>query len=412
MHSIFILGRQPAIGRAELESLFGGQHVTTAGPQAALVDVSAATVAFERIGGSTRLGEVLGIAAYTSWPSLQREFTRLGVAAAQAIGEGKIQLGLSAFGLDIPPRTLGGAGLELKKVLKKAGRSVRLVPNQEPALSSAQVLHNHLTGERGLELLLVRDGQRVIIARTVRVQDITAYAERDQKRPKRDARVGMLPPKLAQTIVNLAVADANPHHGGIVLDPFCGTGVVLQEAQLMGFDVYGTDLEPRMISFTKQNLDWLQTGHLGHPPLTHGQAAARQTNAASQYPPLEAGDATSHTWHNPKAIRFVASEAYLGRPLASWPEPPVLQEIVMNCNTIIEKFLRNIHAQLQPGSRLCLALPAWISPSGRIKHLPLLDRVGDLGYNRVSFVTVDDTELVYHREGQIVGRELLVITRK
>ena len=43
----------------------------------------------------------------------------------------------------------------------------------------------------------------------------------------------------------------------LLLDPFCGTGVVLQEALLMGYDVYGTDLEPRMIDYSGANLDWL-----------------------------------------------------------------------------------------------------------------------------------------------------------
>lgn len=396
MKSLCILGRQPAIGRAELESLFGASRLEAIADYAALLDVPAADVPFSRLGGSLKLAEVLGTVDTTDWPRLQREFSRLAIARAQDLSEGKIQLGLSAYGLHTNPRQLGGAGLELKKQLRKAGYSVRLVPNQEAALSTAQVLHNHLAGERGLEILLVRSGTQVIVARTTRVQDITAYAHRDQNRPKRDARVGMLPPKLAQTIINLATAEANPHHGQIVLDPFCGTGVLLQEAQLMGFDTYGTDLEPRMVEYSQKNLDWLHDTH----------------NPASDYLKLEVGDATSHQWQNLAAIHFVASETYLGRPLGHWPEPPALQDIVLACNTIIEKFLRNIHAQLRPGVRLCLAVPAWVAPNGRIKHLPLLDRIEDLGYNRVSFAFADGSELVYHREGQIVARELLVITRK
>jgi hypothetical protein len=39
------------------------------------------------------------------------------------------------------------------------------------------------------------------------VQDIDAYAERDFERPMRDAFVGMLPPKLAQIMLNLAVGE-------------------------------------------------------------------------------------------------------------------------------------------------------------------------------------------------------------
>jgi tRNA G10 N-methylase Trm11 len=396
MKSIAILGRQPAIGRAELESLFGPASITPVEDYAALVDVAAVDIPFARLGSTVKLGEVLGTVDTVEWPRLQREFSKLAIRRAQDLSEGKVQLGLSAYGLKVTTSQLGGAGLALKKQLRNAGYSVRLVPNNEPALSSAQVLHNHLAGERGLEILLVRSGSQTIIARTAATQDITAYAHRDQNRPKRDARVGMLPPKLAQTIINIATGEVNPHHGEMVLDPFCGTGVILQEAQLMGFDTYGSDLEPRMIEYTQKNLEWLHDTH----------------NPASTYFKLEVGDATSHNWQDPKTIQFVACETYLGRPLSSWPNPETLQDIVMACNTIIDKCMRNLYDQLQPGTRLCLAVPAWIAPNGRVKHLPLLDRLGDLGYNRVSFASANDEELVYHREDQLVGRELLVITRK
>ena len=81
------------------------------------------------------------------------------------------------------------------------------MPNNENHLNSAQVLNNKLTSELGCELLLVSDGVNTIIARTTAVQDIDAYTLRDRGRPKRDARVGMLPPKLAQTIINLSTTD-------------------------------------------------------------------------------------------------------------------------------------------------------------------------------------------------------------
>jgi tRNA G10 N-methylase Trm11 len=270
---------------------------------------------------------------------------------------------------------------------------VRLVPNQEPALSSAQVLHNHLTGERGIELLAVKHGAETIIARTTAIQDIPGYAARDQGRPKRDAFVGMLPPKLAQTIVNLATGPLSPATAHTILDPFCGTGVVLQEAALMGYGIYGSDLETRMVDYSEKNLAWLGE----HADITS--------------PMLEVGDATTHRWQ-PGHISAVASETYLGRPLSSWPRPETLREIIGTCNVIIGKFLRNMAAQTPSGLRLCLAVPAWRSPDGRLHHLPLLDLLGEMGYNRVSFEHAREEQLVYYRPDQLVARELLVITRK
>jgi tRNA G10 N-methylase Trm11 len=393
MQSIFILGRQPAIGRAELESLFGSDHIQPLGNTAALSDVPASQVDFARLGSSVKLAQYLDTIQASDWRSIQDALPALVKKAAETITEGKVQLGISAYDLRINPKQLMAAGLTLKKVLRNEGYSVRLTPNQEPELSSAQVLHNHLTGERGIELVIIRYGSHVVVGRSVAVQDITAYAKRDQERPKRDAFVGMLPPKLAQTIINLAVGQQEPASNRVVLDPFCGTGVVLQEALLMGYGAYGSDLEPRMIDYSRANLDWLSEKH-----------------GTTTEPPLEVGDATTHKWTHP--VASVACEAYLGHPLTNFPRPDKLQQIIGTCNVIIEKFMRNIGEQIPAGTRLCLAVPAWKSDTGKIYHLPLLDHLEKMGYNRVSLRHVSPQDLVYYRPDQIVARELLVITRK
>ncbi len=389
--SLFILGRQPAIGRAELESLFGAEHVQPLGQHLAS-DLAPDQIPFARIGGSIRLAKILTKLSAAQWPAIARALADMLPEQLDYLPEGKLKLGLSVFDLPVQTQQLFRTGLELKKVCKRAGRSVRVVPNTELALSSAQVLHNQLTGDLGIELLLIRDGNVTWLAQTTAVQDINAYARRDQGRPKRDARVGMLPPKLAQTIVNLATGPLSATDEQMVLDPFCGTGVILQEALLMGYDAYGTDVDPRMIDYSRQNLEWLAA---------HGKETM---------PILEVGDATSHQWTHPFSV--IASETYLGRPLSSWPGADTLREIIGTCNVIIEKFLRNLAPQLKPGQRLCLAVPAWHGPGDKIYHLPLIDHLEQIGYNRQRFEHVRDAELVYYRPEQLVARELLVITRK
>lgn len=391
--SLFLLGRQPAIGRAELESLFGAEHLEPVGDGAIASDIPLEDVPFDRIGGSIRLARPLKPSPTTNWPQVAKHLMKVVRNEIDFLPkEGKIKLGVSVFGADVPANSLLRTGLELKKVAKAGGRSVRVVPNTESALNTAQVIHNQLTGDMGIELLAIQHGSTMYIARTIAIQDITAYAKRDQGRPKRDAFVGMLPPKLAQTIVNLGTGQQQPNTDTVVLDPFCGTGVILQEALLMGYGAYGSDLEPRMVDYSQQNLDWLATF------------------GVESSVTLEAGDATTHRWEHPFTV--VACETYLGRPLSGWPDPEKLQEIAGTCNVIIEKFMRNLARQIPSGTRLCLAVPAWQSPSGRTKHLSTLDHLEVLGYNRVSFEYARAEEMVYHRPDQIVGRELLVLIRK
>jgi len=390
--SICILGRQPALGLAELESLYGASAVSTVCEHAAGLALPADQIDFNRLGGSTRLATVVATLPTKLWKDVEKQLAKHIVDIARALPEGKLQLGLSTFGIPITPAKLNATGLTLKKIIRgRADRSVRLTPNPELELNTAQVLHNHLTGQTGVEMLMIAGANdTTILARTIAVQDIDSYTLRDRARPKRDARVGMLPPKLAQIIINLA----NPAAGSTILDPFCGTGVVLQEAMLMGHPAYGTDLEPRMISYTQANLDWLLTAYEPRSTQFH----------------LEPGDATNHHWQPP--IDAVAGETYLGRAFTEHPSGELVAQTSTEVNLILKKFLKNIHSQLAPGAPICLAVPAWAIAPDKFRHLPLIDQLSDLGYNRTRFEHATDSQLLYHREDQIVARELLVLTRK
>ncbi len=157
----------------------------------------------------------------------------------------------------------------------------------------------------------------------------------------------------------------------------------------MGYGAYGTDLEQKMVEYSQTNLEWL-----------------RLDNKRWE---LEVGDATNYRWE--KTFDTVATETYLGRPFSAVPSPDVLAEVISTCNLIHKKFLKNLATQTKSGLRLCLAVPAWKTKNG-FKHLPVLDQLTDMGYTRLSFVHARNEELIYHRENQIVARELIILIRK
>ncbi len=383
--SLFILGRQPELGIAELESLYGSEAVQPIGFNAAILSVDADDIFFGRHGGSIKYAKVLHRIDSTDWNKIEKYLLTTIPELSENAPGGKFKFGISTYGLSVSVGRLNASGLTIKKAVKATGRSVRIVPNKAKELNTAQVLHNQLTSELGWEVLLVRDGNSTIVGITKSVQDIEAYAARDQARPKRDARVGMLPPKLAQIIINLA----RPGDGATVLDPFCGTGVVLQEASLMGYNVYGTDLDPRMIEYSEANLQWL--------------------NITSVERHIQQGDATATQWSNP--FTTIAAETYLGRPFTGLPTPKVLEEVMQDCDTIHRKFLKNVARQTGSGFRMCIAIPAWKTKNG-FRHLKMLDSLEELGYNRVDLKHVRTRELLYYRPDQIVARELVILVRK
>lgn len=416
--TLCVFGRLPALSLSELESLYGADKLHRVGQFGALLEIEPAQIDFSRLGGTVKFCKPLTILDTTNWKEIENFLAGSVPQHVDYLPEGKMKLGLSVYGLRVTVGQLNASGLELKKIIKATGKSVRVVPNKELALNSAQVLHNQLTGTLGWELIFMRDGSKTVVAQNIAEQDIEAYAARDQARPKRDAHVGMLPPKLAQLIINLAVGQIKRletrdksldcselqtlNSGLCILDPFCGTGVILQEAALMGYDVYGTDLEERMVEYSKTNLDWLGE-KFSHAPFTYY---------------LDKADATSYKWDN--HFDFVATEAYLGRPFSAKPSPEVLNEVIGDVNLIIKKFLQNLAKQTKSGFRLCIAVPAWSASDSQLsshsskifKHLPVLENLAQLGYNRVSFKHVRKEDLIYSREDQIVARELLVLTRK
>ena len=218
---IAVLGRQPRISIAELEALF--VNVCQVAP--ALAEFES-----EHMPNINRLGGTLKIA----------QPIKLDTFLGNIPKNGKITLGVSDFTPHTTPYNAQGEAIKIKRKLAKSGRSVRIIPNKTAVLSSATSLHNHLFAENKIELL--KNGKNFY--QVIQLSNIEGYAKRDQKRPARDAKVGMLPPKLAQILINLC---GDLPTGAHILDPFCGTGVLLQEATLMGYTPYGTDISERMV---------------------------------------------------------------------------------------------------------------------------------------------------------------------
>ena len=429
---IALLGRQPEISLAELAAVFGTDRVNRTSQQFAKVQTSQFDIT--TLGGTIKCAKVITElpASRTDKASLlaASRFITQHYQAKWAHSPHKITLGLSAYGLAVSARDVQKTGLILKSSLKKSGTSLRLIPNDQPALSTATAHNNKLGGSPyKVELLLVKTtDRRLIIAESRGVQNITAYTRRDRHRPKRDAFVGMLPPKLAQIMLNLALGAgsltgqkscSNSATGSAsslsdksmvlrtalpdafdleettgsraavtILDPFCGTGTVLQEALLAGYDVVGTDLSQKMVDYTTENLSWLQSTF----------------TAPGNVIDIHQADATTHHWPNNENLTAVVCETYLGQPFSAPPAPQKLAEVAGNCNHIITGFLANIRPQLAPNTPLCIAMPAWYDASGRTAHLPLIKNLQQLGYYQLN-----RTPLIYRRPDQIVARELLVL---
>ena len=399
MEYLAILGRQPEISIAEIEAqcLAGSAAVASSAVLGSQV-VSPAYFEFTS-------SDELEIDRFGGMLKLAIKLEKRPLEFLQELPEGKITIGVSDYSKNASRKTATMEALKLKKILVRHGRSVRVVENKDAVLSTATSLHNGLSGknERKVELIRVDDNWYKVVG----VQNIDAYAKRDQARPARDAFVGMLPPKLAQILINLC---GPLKEGSCVLDPFCGTGVVLQEALLMGYRAYGTDLSEKMVEYSKRNLKWLicehgdQRGACSSESRNDGREREREQSNRFQ---IQVGDATSFQWEQP--IDTVACEGYLGKPFSHIPTEMELKEQKQECGAIVIGFLKNLVSQIESGTPVVIAMPAWLRDDGTYSRLEIIDLIADMGYN----VNNKSREgLFYHRENQIVARDIIILRKK
>lgn len=371
MHYLAILGRQPELGLVELESLLGAVAIRPWGRHAVVNQ----PLELGRLGGVIKYGEVIYEGTAADLLGLEFDW------AALVGSGGKRRVALSYYGVRVTVRSVLATGLELKKRLR-GSTSLRLIaPTAGSEVSAAQLRHNDVL-EHGVELLVAINGQQMVVARTLAVQDIDWYARRDYGRPARSAKVGMLPPKLAQILIN-----TTPE--GPVADPFCGTGVVLQEARLLGRRATGSDIAADMIAATEQNMAWLSQERPDLPSYSINQADARSVTLLPD--------------------ESIVSEGYLGPHLTTPPSDKQLTQLRTELLDLYRAALTDWASQLDSGAELAFCVPAWRVGKGWAE-LGLVDELPDLGYTSKVFEHAKG-RLLYARPDQIVGRQLILLRK-
>lgn len=379
-----ILGRQPELSFAEALAVGRrkGFSVRPAAVDVVVVEgVRDPAALLKRLGGTVKIAEVLG-----DYDGRVEPFGRK-VEALQP--DGKIVFGASGYGGKNVGRTAERFMMELKKSLVAAGRSVRYVRGQDGKLSSVVVAK-----QKAMEFLFVETSDGVLVGRTLAVQDFEEFSERDYGRPARDARSGMLPPKLARMMVNLSGVPTS----ATLLDPFCGSGTVLQEAALLGFtDIIGSDNSEAAVKHTKENLMWVKK-----------TARVLHTSVASL--PKELHGAT---------VDAVVSEPFLGPPQRGRES---LSSIIAELAALYRSAFATFAGIVKPGGRVVFLFPVFYRGTETFL-MPAIEGIVGTSFNKIAPLSYDAEELyekrlsprgtlVYHRPGQKVGREIVIVEKK
>jgi tRNA G10 N-methylase Trm11 len=410
--NFFVLGSHPALSIAEIATILGpGKDYSKASKEILLLDDVDQTpeVLQERLAGTVKIGSIVGEVKKINQaevadlivsliPAAQRSADR-----ADDVEAKRISYGISTYSCGAPINELAGEGKRLgmavKKRLKENGLSSRFVSCNTSALTTAAVTGEKLL-ETGGEFVLIAMPGKILIGQTRTVQDFVAWSNRDYGRPKRDTKSGMLPPKLARMMINLSRADVDK---ATILDPFCGSGTVLMEAVLMGFQhVIGSDISEKAIEDTRANLDWLDQNEDGDIKVVRLLTKSVETLKEDLKQNVEA----------------VVGETYLGPPLSDRETPARIKKIMDELTQRTASALMSVRHLLKSGGLAVIAIPAFQS-AGQVQYLPTAKIIQDAGF-KITKVLPESLPnelkirtpaggLLYARKEQRVGREILVL---
>ncbi|PIR03692.1 MAG: hypothetical protein COV59_04445 [Candidatus Magasanikbacteria bacterium CG11_big_fil_rev_8_21_14_0_20_39_34] len=274
-------------------------------------------------------------------------------------------------------------GIAIKRKLKDANYSARYIEYK----NTATLLHNKLVEKKGAFFIL--HGEVFVISG---IQKLEGFAQRDFDKPGVDAKSGMLPPKLARIMINLA----RKTPPATVLDPFCGSGVLLMEALDMGYHVVGSDNSARAIEDTHKNIEWIVT-------------AEPKIQKLSSHVFLEDVRNISHSLQ-PKSIDIIATEPYMGKPLTGKEGELFLKEQRQELKDLYHDAFREFHTILKDDGVIIFIIPRFYYRKEWI-IIDCLREILSLGFVQVPFNKDDDT-LLYHRVSQHVGREIFQFVKK
>ncbi len=405
MKYFFALGNNPTLSIAELCSVFALENHPRESRQILNDNIFIIEVEdkiniselIKKIGGTIKIGIINYELSTANYEKIKNKIAEsLDIDAIK----GKFKFGISYYGnnkFNIKP-----LAMEIKKYLREQNISCRWVTSREPTLSSVVVEQNKLTS-KGAEIVLIQNDSQILIGQTLAVQPFKELSYRDYGRPARDDRSGMLPPKLAQIMINLALSPSPCQGEGrgevIILDPFCGSGTILTEAMLMGYNnLIGSDNSKKAIEDTQKNIAWTKSKF----PISNFQFQSYNKSAVelSKFIKLNSVDA-------------IITEPYLGPQRGKVNIDKTIRELEILYSQALAEFKK----VLKNDGRVVMVWPIFMKHGTQnMEHItpnlsglriinPIPENLRD---DKIIKLT-DRNTIIYGRESQKIWREIVIL---
>lgn len=295
---------------------------------------------------------------------------------------------------------------DFRDELKNCGIKTGFLPLRERIVSTVSVDKNKLL-TNGFEVVLAIGHDKVYIGKTLDIQDYESYSFRDYSRPNRDSKSGMIPPKLAKMMINLSGTDKEK----TILDPFCGSGTILEELALLGYKkIIGTDISNKAINDSEINMKWLFDNY-------------HEINKNEYNIKIKNSDVTtiSRIIEN-KSVDAIVTEPFLGSPKKNFSLNQVSHEI-RNLESLYLKAFNEFRKIINKPGVIVIIFPVF-KCQGKFLNLSILEKIRQLGFKQKKFLPdiylnsenlnilnlemTDRNSIIYYRPDQTVSREIFI----
>ena len=352
----------------------------------------------KELGSAAKIGKIFGVYQESEWPEKFLKEISGGELAKEFGGE---KFGISVYGAGGKFKELNRVFGRVREIAEKI-KGVREIRETGRVLSTVAVDKNRLL-ENGFELVLCVGSKGIYVGKTLAIQDYESYSLRDYGRPMRNVKSGMIPPKIAKMMINLAGKEKE----GLFLDPFCGSGTILQELILLGYkNLMGSDLEKKAVQETRANLDWLFKTYrdIKKEDYKIELFESEVRNLSTKIPP--------------KVVDAIVTEPYLGSVRRKFLKPEQIKKEISGLEELYLAAFGEFKKILKSGGAVVIIFPVfrW---RGQFFYLEILEKIKSLGFRKEDFlkkeikgkeklrlVITKRGSVVFFRPGQLVSREI------
>lgn len=195
--------------------------------------------------------------------------------------------------------------------------------------------------ENGFDIVIFKN----LIGKTIAAYNPLELKKRDVGRPQVDYK-RVISIRLAKILINISKVKKNE----ILLDPFSGSGTILQEALLKEINVIGLDNDSESVKQAEENIKWL----------------VKNYNIKNKFQILKLDCRKLREKIKDNSIDGVVTEPYMGPFIKKLPSIPEARKLVSELSFLYMDLLNNLKHVVRIGKRIVIVMPKFRTRENKI----------------------------------------------